>query len=63
MNVVKVVEGYTSKWWNKIVMPAILRVFKMVQLNLLKKGNTQTYPRLLSLTEQFVHWLTIGCEY
>ena len=26
-------------------MPVILHVFKIVQLNLLKKGNTQTYPR------------------
>ena len=44
MSVVKIV-GYTSKWGNEIVMPVILHVFKMVQLNLLKKGNTQTYPR------------------
>ena len=44
-------------------MPVILHVFKMVQLNLLKKGNTQTYPRS-SLAEQFMycilsHWVLI----
>ena len=61
MSVVKIV-GYTSKWSNEIVMPLIMHVFKMVQLNLLKKGNTQTYSRS-SLAEQFMYWLTMGYQY
>ena len=61
MSVVKVV-GYTNKWGNEIVMPVILHVFKMVQLNLLKKGNTQKYPRS-SFAEQSMYWLTMGYQY
>ena len=61
MSVVKTV-GYTSKWCHEIVMPVIQHVFKMVQLNLLKKGNTQTYPRS-SFAEQFLYWLTMGYQY
>ena len=51
LSVVKIV-GYTSKWFNEIVMPVILHVFKIVQLNLLKKH----IPGQVSLNNSCIGW-------